>query len=144
MKTRRIFHPAVFMAGLTLFLNATIGFAKDVKPQPGAPGAWVFIGNVHAPRSPGRDAMVLKGPYTDFRSIRFSVANAPLNLQTVAITFANGGSSKIDFQRNFPPGAQSRAVGLPGARQNIQRIDFWYQTIGSNRGRATLSVFGLK
>lgn len=144
MKTRRISYLAGFMAGLTLFFNATFGFAKDVKPKPGAPGTWVFIGNMHAPRAPGRDAIVLKGPFTDFRSIRFSVANAPLNLQAMAITFADGGSSTIDFRRNFPPGAQSRAVGLPGARRNIQRIDFWYQTTSSNQGRATLSVFGLK
>jgi hypothetical protein len=44
------------------------------------PGEWRVIGTTHANHSVDHDMIVVKGPFDDFRQIKFKVTDAPLNL----------------------------------------------------------------
>jgi hypothetical protein len=52
---------------------------------------------------------------------------------------------KIDVRHNIPEGGESRQIDLAGSgKRRIRRIDFWYDTKGLLKGRAHVTVFGMK
>ncbi len=133
-----------FIAAVALLFIPAASVAKDVKPQPGPSGTWVLIGSMRATRSADHDVMKVKGPYTDFRSVKFVVSNAPLRMQRMNITYGDGGAAMLNLQQNIPRGAESTPIGLPGpGRREVRKIEFWYQTIGGE-GQSAVSVFGLR
>ena len=79
-------------------------------------------------------------PYTTlFRS------NAPLNLHRLVVTYDNGAPDKIEVRQNIAQGGESRVIDLRGVgKRSIRRIDFWYDTKGILRGKANITVVGMK
>jgi hypothetical protein len=134
------------LAGVTaaFLLLATSSFATDVTPEPALPGQWAWIGDIRVGRPLSRDTLRLRGSHTDFRAVKFSVANSTLHLDQMVVTFTDGTTANIGVGVDVPPGTVSPAYDLPGGRRNIRRIDFSHQTVGSFRGPAVVSVFGLK
>ena len=136
------------LAGLAtacvLGLSATGSFAIDVTPQQGVFGQWQLIGSIPVGRAPSRDTLTLHGFHTDFRSLRFTVANSSIHLNSMAITFDDGTTANIEIRADIHPGTQSGAFDLPEGRRHIVAIDFWHQSIGQFHGPAVVSVFGLK
>jgi hypothetical protein len=49
-------------------------------PKPGPAGSWRLIGQTHASHGADHDAIVVKGPYDNFRKIKFKVTDASLNM----------------------------------------------------------------
>jgi hypothetical protein len=118
---------------------------KVVQPQAGAPGTWRLIGQTHADHAADHDTIVVKGPYDNFRKIKFKVTDAPLNMQHMVVTYDNGQPDRIDIRQNIPQGGESRAIDLRGVgKRSIRRIDFWYDTKGFLKGKADVTVFGMK
>jgi hypothetical protein len=58
------------------------------------------------------------------------------------VHFGNGSSQEIELKQNFAQGSDSRVVDLKGNNRIINRISFWYDTKGTFRGKATVTVFG--
>ncbi len=144
MKINFVSYSIGFIAAAALLFNPAPGIAKDVKPPPSPAGTWVLIGSMKASRSADHDVMTVKGPYTDFRSVKFVVSNAPLRMERMNITYGDGGVAMLNLQQNIPRGAESAPIGVPGpGRREIRKIEFWYQTIGGE-GQAAVSVFGLR
>jgi len=111
----------------------------------GAAGDWRVIGTTQADHSADHDTIVVKGPFDDFRKIKFKVTDAPLNLQRLVVTYDNGEPEKLDVRENISQGSESRAIDLRGAgKRSIRRIDFWYDTKGWLKGKAHVTVFGMK
>ena len=47
--------------------------------------------------------------------------------------------------QNIPQGGESRAIDLRGiGKRSVRRIDFWYDTKGFLKGKADVTVFGMK
>jgi len=114
-------------------------------PRGGPPGSWRAIGTTEAGFQADHDGIVVRGPFDDFRRIKFKVTGAPLNLQRLVVTYENGVPDKIDVRHNIPEGGESRQIDLAGAgKRRIRRIDFWYDTKGFLKGRAHVTVFGMK
>jgi hypothetical protein len=44
---------------------------KAVQPGPGAAGEWRLIGQTHATRTVDHDAVIVQGPFDNFRKIKF-------------------------------------------------------------------------
>jgi hypothetical protein len=87
----------------------------------------------------------VQGPFNDFRRIKFKVTGAPLNLQRLVVTYDSGVPSPIDVRHSIPEGGESRQIDLPGSgKRRIRRIDFWYDTKGFLKGKAHVTVFGMK
>jgi hypothetical protein len=118
---------------------------KVVRPHAGRAGSWRLIGSTQAGFTADHDTIVVRGPFDDFRRIKFKVTGAPLNLQRMVVTYENGVPDKIDVRHNIPEGGESRQIDLPGAgKRRIRRIDFWYDTKGILKGKADVTVFGMK
>jgi len=118
---------------------------KVVKPNPGPAGSWRLIGQTHADHGADHDTIVVKGPYDNFRKIKFKVTDAGLNMQHMVVTYDNGQPDKIDVRQNIPQGGESRVIDLKGVGQrSLRRVDFWYDTKGFLKGKADVTLFGMK
>ena len=137
------------MALATVLVIAALAWAapvqKTVRPPAAPAGSWVIIGTTQASHSADHDGIVVKGPFDNFRRIKFKVTDAPLNMQHMIVTYDNGQPDKIEVRQNIPQGGESRVIDLKGIGQrSIRRIDFWYDTKGFLKGKADVTVFGMK
>jgi len=119
---------------------------KVVRPNgAGGAGAWKLLGTVNANFRADHDTIVVRGPFDNFRRVKFKVTNAPLNLRHLVVTYDNGQPDRIEVRQNIPQGGQSRQIDLRGVgKRSIRRIDFWYDTKGVLKGKANVTVFGMK
>ena len=91
------------------------------------------------------DVIVVKGPYDNFRRIKFKVTDAPLHMHYMLVTYDNGQPDRIDVRQNIPKGGESRVIDLKGGGQrSLRRVEFWYDTKGLLNGKADVTLFGLK
>lgn len=131
---------------IALMMLTTTVYAQAVsKPRAGGAGAWRIIGTVHADFGADHDVIIVKGPFDDFRKVKFKVTDAPLNLLKLVVTYDNGVPDNIDVRQNIQQGGESRVIDLRGAgKRSIRKIEFWYDTKGILRGKADVTVFGMK
>jgi hypothetical protein len=141
---------------LTLVFSAVVALAivgavpvqagqKVTHPNPGPPGSWRLIGQTHANHSADHDVIVVKGPYDNFRKIKFKVTDAPLDMHYMLVTYDNGQPDRIDVRQNIPKGGESRAIDLRGVgTRSLRRVEFWYDTKGLLNGKADVTLFGQK
>jgi hypothetical protein len=131
-----------------LFLCLLIGqvsFGQTIKKaKPGKAGSWQILGTVQAKFTADHDAIIVVGPFDNFRKIKFKVTNAPLKMVRMTVTYGNGTTEKIDTRFNIPKGGESRIIDLKGGSRKIKRVDFWYETKGLVNGRANVTLFGRK
>jgi len=114
-------------------------------PKPGPAGSWRLIGQTHASHSADHDVIVVKGPYDNFRRIKFKVTDAPLNMHYMLVTYDNGQPDRIDVRQNIAKGGESRVIDLKGVGQrSLRRVEFWYDTKGLLNGKADVTLFGMK
>ncbi len=134
--------PAVlFLAGFPSAAQAQ----QVVQPRAGQAGEWRLIGQTHADHGADHDAIIVKGPFDNFRRIKFKVTDAPLNMQHMVVTYDNGAPDKIDIRQNIPQGGESRVIDLRGiGKRSVRKIEFWYDTKGFLKGKADVTVFGMK
>ena len=143
MKTKTIL--AVLAVGLTILWAGPVNAQKFVKPRAGNPGQWRLIGTTHASHKADHDSLIVRGPFDNFRKIKFKVTDAPLELQRLVVTYDNGVPDKLEVRENIRKGGESRAIDLKGVgKRSIRRIDFWYETRGLRNGQADVTVFGMK
>jgi hypothetical protein len=75
---------------------------RVTRPRAGSAGSWRLIGSVQADLRADHDAIFVKGPFDDFRRIKFKVTNAPVNIQRMVVTYDNGAPDNIDVRQNIP------------------------------------------
>ncbi len=135
----------ILVLGLVALLAAPANAQKKVTPKPGLPGSWQLIGTTQAGHTADHDAIIVKGPFDDFRKIKFKVTDAPLEMHRMVVTYDNGVPDKIDVREKIKKGGESRVIDLRGAgKRSIRKIEFWYETKGLLNGKADVSVFGMK
>jgi hypothetical protein len=118
---------------------------KVVQPNAGAAGQWKLIGQTHAGHAADHDTIIVKGPFDNFRRIKFKVTDAPLNMMHMVVVYDNGQPDKIEIRQNIPKGGESRVIDLKGiGKRSVRRIDFWYDSKGLLNGKADVTVFGMK
>ena len=131
---------------ITMMLLSTALFAQQLShPRPGSPGTWRLIGTTQAQHSADHDAIIVQGPYDNFRALKFKVTDAPLNMMHMVVTYDNGMPDRIEVRQNIPQGGESRVIDLKGVgKRSIRKIEFWYDTKGFLKGKADVTVFGMK
>ena len=140
---RRALAAALVLAGAGLMPAAQA--QKVVQPNAGAAGQWKLVGQTHADHGADHDTIVVKGPFDNFRRIKFKVTDAPLNMLRMVVVYDNGQPDNIDIRQNIPKGGESRVIDLKGiGKRSVRRIDFWYDTKGFLSGKADVTVFGMK
>ncbi len=143
-KLKLIFLSILMIFGITTLTENTS--AQQVRrPRAGVTGSWRLIGSTEAKFTADHDGIIVKGPFDNFRRVKFKVTDAPLRLVKLVITYDNGAPDEIPVAYDIPEGGESRIIDLRGAgTRSIRRIDFWYDTRGVLRGRANVSIFGMK
>ena len=146
MKSYNLFRRlTVLIAILSALMTLPASAQKIVKPKPGAAGEWKLIGTTHAKHSLDHDEIVVKGPFDNFRRIKFKVTDAPLKLHRMVVTYDNGKPDKIDVRENIAKGGESRVIDLKGVgTRSIRKIEFWYETKGKGDGKSDVTVVGMK
>lgn len=144
MRTTIILFAAALIAGSMLPL-AVRANTEVSSPKTGIAGQWKLIGMTHADHSVDHDAIVVAGPFDNFRRIKFKVTDAPLSLYRVVVTYDNGAPDRIDVRQDIRKGGESRVIDLRGVgKRSIRKIEFWYDTKGLLNGKADVTVFGMK
>ena len=133
------------------FVLATAGVHPGVgrpaghSTEPGPPGSWRLIGQTHANHTADHDVIVVKGPYDNFRKIKFKVTDVPLHMHYMLVTYDIGQPDRIDVRQNIPKGGESRVIDLKGVgTRSLRRVEFWYDTKGLLNGKADVTLFGKK
>lgn len=133
---------------LCIFLATSVIDSKAqtiTKPGPGARGTWRLLGTTQAKHSADHDIIIIKGPFDGFRKLKFKVTDAPLNLQRMLVRYDDGGlPEKIEIRHNIPQGGESRIIDLKGGKRKLKSVEFWYDTKGFLRGKADVTLFGIK
>ena len=136
--------PTALLVSLCM-MAGSVGAQQVAHPKGGSPGQWRLIGQTHADHGNDHDSIIVKGPFDNFRKIKFKVTDAPLNMQHMVVTYDNGAPDKIDVRQNIPQGGESRAIDLRGiGKRSVRRVEFWYDTKGFLKGKADVTVFGKK
>lgn len=146
-KTSAVSRRAVMLAVMTTVVLAWVApiLAKTTQPRKGPAGSWRLIGRTEANFASDHDMLVVKGPYDNFRKIKFKVTDAPLHLHRLVVTYDNGAPDEIDVRQDIPQGGESRVIDLRGiGKRSVRRIEFWYDTKGVLKGKANVAVWGMK
>lgn len=129
---------------ITVFVPLIHAQTAVSKPRQGAAGTWRILGTVSAAHTADHDKIVVAGPYDYFRRLKFKVTDAPLNMIRMVVTYDDGLPEKIDIRFDIPQGGESRVIDLKGGRRKLRSVEFWYDTKGFLKGRADLTLFGMK
>ncbi len=137
--------PMMMLAAATVTLALAVAQPKVVQPKGGAPGSWRLIGQTHADHGADHDTIIVKGPYDNFRKVKFKVTDAGLNMQHMLVTYDNGAPDRLDVRENIAQGGESRAIDLRGVgKRSLRKVEFWYDTKGFLKGKADVTLFGMK
>jgi hypothetical protein len=135
----------VLLVLMALFFGDIAQAQKVVQPGPGARGTWKILGTTQAKHSADHDAIIIRGPYDYFRKLKFKVTDAPLNMHRMIVRYDDGGlPENIDIRHNIPQGGESRIIDLRGGKRKLKSVEFWYDTKGLLRGKADVTLFGIK
>ena len=134
-----------------LLIAMLIGIVSDAvaqqvsRPRPGGIGSWRVLGVTQANRTAERDVIYVQGPYDYFRQIKFRVTDAPLEIMRMVVRYDDGGlPQNVETRFLIPEGGESRIIDLRGGRRKLKSVEFWYKTVGMFRGRADITLFGIK
>jgi hypothetical protein len=70
------------------------------------------------------------------------VKDAPVDVSSVKVTFANGEVYVHDLDHSFKEGAWSKRIDLPGSAREIKTIELMYRSTSRAEGNAHVTVFG--
>ena len=134
---------------LAIFLLAPISklFAQKTAPPAAAQttGTWDALGTVVAARM-GGDHDVIEITETDvvYKKLKFKVDDAPLNVKKMVITYGSGEQQTVNTKYQIKKGGESNTIDLKPAGKTLKTVELWYDTKGLLKGKANVTVYGLK
>jgi len=139
MKNLMLLLAFLFVAGVTNVKAQAVS-----QPRGGPAGSWRLIGTTQANFTTDHDVVTVVGPHDQFRKLKFKVTDAPLDINRMVVTFDNGQRMPIDTRFTIPQGGESRVIDLPGKVRHLRTVEFWYDTHGRGKGKADVTLFGMK
>ena len=134
---------------LALFLLAPVSslFAQKTAPPAEAQttGTWDALGTVVAARMGGdHDAIEITETDVVYKKLKLKVTDAPLNIKKMVITFANGKTQTVNTKYQIKNGGESNITDLKEPGQPLKTVELWYDTKGLLKGKANVTVMGMK
>lgn len=123
-------------------LLLTVG-CKSSAPAPGPRGpAWVKLGERIVNFRADHDEILVTGERGAFRAVKLRVLRAPIFLNSVAITYGNGNTHRVNVNKRIPAGSETRPLNLPGEARIIRKVAFNYRTGPAAKVKATMVLLG--
>jgi hypothetical protein len=141
MKTKHIFLFVTVLIFAGLPAHAQRGTRKAAANA--ATGSWVLLAEKTVNYNTDKDYVYPAGNDW-YNKIYFKVTVAPIQINSIVVYFENGESFNVSIRSKIQENGQSRVIDLPAGERRIKRIELSYETMGSNRGRANVAVWGRK
>ncbi len=84
---------------LAVFWAVSSEAQKVVQPKAGPKGSWRLLGRTEASHTADHDTIIVQRPFDNFRSIKFKVINAPLDMERMVVTYDNVGRTGLTCAR---------------------------------------------
>ncbi|MBC7873238.1 MAG: hypothetical protein H7Y01_04540 [Ferruginibacter sp.] len=130
-------------------IASQLSFTTTLKPagsKPGniisSPNAWMVMGSRTVNYGTDHDVISNGSPDTWFSGIYIKVTDAPIRINDMKVYFDNGDKFDVSIRSMIKENGHSRTIELPGGQRKITKVEFAYETLGSNRGHATLTLWG--
>jgi hypothetical protein len=62
----------------------------------------------------------------------------------LVVIYESGEPDRLETRFEIPQGGESRVIDLRGGERKLRRAGLWYDTAGAARGRADVTLFGMK
>ncbi len=105
------------------------------------PFAWEVLGSRSVRYGTDHDVITVSSDKW-YKGIYFKVTGAPIKINDMKVYFDNGDKFDVSIRSMIRENGHSRTIELPGGERRITKVDFSYETMGSNRGNATLTLWG--
>ena len=134
-----------FIQGFAALATPAFLILSLATPVQAAAGNWRVIGRTEANFGNDRDVITPKGQNDNYRRLKFKVSDAPLNMKHMLVTYDNGAPEKIDVRQNIGKDQESRVIDLRGSgKRSLRKVEFWYETKGVFKGKADVTLYGMK
>lgn len=119
--------------------------AAQTTAKPAATGTWDAIGTVKAARMGGdHDVVTVPEPHQHYSKLKFKVTDAPMNIKKMVINYDNGESQTISNRYEVKKGGESNTIDLKTGTQKLKSVELWYDTQGLIKGKANVTVMGMR
>ena len=127
----------LLLIGFSLFLMAcsSTGIAG---------GSWKLLGEQNVNLLIDKDVIELGNQQDEFRQIRLVAPDGPVNVREMNIHFDNGSVQAVSINSILKSGQQSKVIRLEGGLRRVDKITFWYNTVGLFAGKSKLAVWASK
>jgi hypothetical protein len=106
---------------------------------------WDAIGTVKAARMGGdHDVVTVPEPLYHYKKLKFKVTDAPLNIKKMVVNYDNGESQTISNKYEIKKGGESNTIVLKTGTQKLKSVELWYDTQGLMKGKANVTVMGMR
>lgn len=127
----------LLLIGFSLFLTAcsSTGMAR---------GSWKLLGEQNVNLLIDHDVINLGNNQDEFRQIRLTAPDGSVNIRDMKIHFDNGNVQDVPLNAVIKSGRNSRVIRLEGGLRRVDKITFWYNTVGLFAGKSKLAVWASK
>jgi hypothetical protein len=102
---------------------------------------WNLLGEKRVSFLVDRDVIHVTGN-DNYSQLKVKVKDGPVHIMDMDVHFENGDKFDVSIRQRIPQGGESRVIDLPGGSRNVRKIEFWYETKGFKKGRASVQVWG--
>jgi hypothetical protein len=106
-----------------------------------SPNAWEVLGSRSVRYGTDHDVISVSSEKW-YQGIYFKVTDAPIKINDMKVYFDNGDKFDVSIRGMIKENGHSRTITLPGGERRITKVEFSYETLGSNRGTANLTLWG--
>lgn len=110
----------------------------------GSGGSWKLLGEQLVNLVVDKDEFSFNDINGDFRQIQLRVTGGSVNIIDMKIQFDDGAVQNVTLQEVIKAGDKSRVIALDGGLRHLNKITFWYNTVGFFSGKAKVAVWGSK
>lgn len=137
--------PSVFIAAIVIAAQFSFSTpAASIRVNTNtvhAPNDWEVLGSRSVRYGTDHDVISVSGDRW-YKGIYFKVTDAPIKINDMKVYFDNGDKFDVSIRSMIRENGHSRTIELPGGQRRITRVEFSYETMGSNRGTANLTLWG--
>ena len=109
-----------------------------------AAGDWERLGCRTVGFAADRDTISVGRGEGAYKRIKLRVRLAPIEFYKVRVVFGNGGTQDIALGQAVAAGSESYPIDLKGGARGIEKVNLFYRSIPTFKGKAEVCVHGLQ